>query len=422
MADNTPLPSEHIEESTSDTNAADYEALKAFLLDISCLDPLSEWTDRFNLFDVLKISHYEIRHSNFLAWLLNPKETHGLGSFFLEGFIKHALSGLENKADVFKILLMDFQSFTVFREWHNIDILAVSVNEKVVICIENKYGAKEHGNQLEKYHNTVLGSFPDYKKIFVFLSPDGMESSCPEYWCPMSYEEILSIIENAEARTVIRPEAQMLIHQYKESVRREIMGDEKLVQICRKIYSKHQKALDLLFENRPDKMSEVSEVFRSWAKNKMDQGVLVFDGDHSNKIYTRMKTARMDAVIPDISANTDDLSGWGSKSSYYYEIHQEHQENDSQYRFKLVVNATNMSAESLEACELINRLYKMSSFKEKWQWRTYFSTKRRTVGEDISEESIFQSLDQLWNEIMEQEDRIVAACQNKSEIPSASND
>ena len=41
--------------------------------------------------------------------------------------------------------------------------------------------------------------------------------------------------------------------------------------------------------------------------------------------------------------------------------------------------------------------------KEKWQWRTYFSTKRRTVGEDISEESIFQSLDQLWNEIMEQE-------------------
>lgn len=32
------------------------QALKAFLLDIECLEPLSEWTSRFNLFDILKIT------------------------------------------------------------------------------------------------------------------------------------------------------------------------------------------------------------------------------------------------------------------------------------------------------------------------------------------------------------------------------
>ena len=37
------------------------KALKEFLLDIECLDPLAEWTSKFNLFDILKITKTEIR-------------------------------------------------------------------------------------------------------------------------------------------------------------------------------------------------------------------------------------------------------------------------------------------------------------------------------------------------------------------------
>lgn len=58
-------------------NLSDEEALQDFLLDIDCLDELLPWTKRFNLFDVLKISRTEIRHSNILSWLLNPNENHG---------------------------------------------------------------------------------------------------------------------------------------------------------------------------------------------------------------------------------------------------------------------------------------------------------------------------------------------------------
>ena len=54
-----------------DTNLTDEEALKNFLLDIDCLNELQPWTGHFNLFDVLKISRTEIRHSNVLSWLLN---------------------------------------------------------------------------------------------------------------------------------------------------------------------------------------------------------------------------------------------------------------------------------------------------------------------------------------------------------------
>ena len=38
----------------------------------------------FNLFDVLRNADYEIRHSNVLAWLLDPGRNHGLGDRFLE--------------------------------------------------------------------------------------------------------------------------------------------------------------------------------------------------------------------------------------------------------------------------------------------------------------------------------------------------
>mgnify|MGYP002682401694 CR=1 FL=1 len=36
----------------------------------------------FNPFDVLKVSHAEIRHSNVLAWLFNPQGNHGFGDWF----------------------------------------------------------------------------------------------------------------------------------------------------------------------------------------------------------------------------------------------------------------------------------------------------------------------------------------------------
>ena len=37
-----------------------------------------------NIFEILRISKTEIRHSNFLSWLLNPKGSHGIGEVFLK--------------------------------------------------------------------------------------------------------------------------------------------------------------------------------------------------------------------------------------------------------------------------------------------------------------------------------------------------
>ena len=92
------------------------KVLQEFLLDIECLDELLPWTGKFNLFDVLKVSRTEIRHSNMLAWLMDPNENHGLGDAFLKGILRRLMENdLDGKYDVFKILLSDMYSFSVYR-------------------------------------------------------------------------------------------------------------------------------------------------------------------------------------------------------------------------------------------------------------------------------------------------------------------
>ena len=97
--------------------------LQDFLLDIDCLNELSSWVDRFNIFDVLKISRTEIRHSNTLSWLLDPNENHNLGDAYLRGVVQRLVEKDDSgRYDVFKLLLLDLYDFTVYREYKNIDI------------------------------------------------------------------------------------------------------------------------------------------------------------------------------------------------------------------------------------------------------------------------------------------------------------
>ena len=51
-------------------------------------DELELGLNKPNLFEILRITRTEIRHSNFLSWLLDPKGSHGLGDIFLTRFVR----------------------------------------------------------------------------------------------------------------------------------------------------------------------------------------------------------------------------------------------------------------------------------------------------------------------------------------------
>lgn len=232
---------------------ADEEALQNFLLDIQCLDELRPWTDKFNLFDVLKITRTEIRHSNMLAWLLDPSENHGIGDSFFRGIIQKLVENdSEGRYDVFWLLLLDTYSFSVYREWKNIDLLLVSDQEKIVIAIENKVGAHEHSNQLNRYRSAVEKEYMDYKKVYAFLTPDGEEPSDIENWGILTYWDVVDVLENISSTQELRSDVKVMVDNYLEVVRRDIVEDKELIDICNKIYDKHRKALDLIYENRVD--------------------------------------------------------------------------------------------------------------------------------------------------------------------------
>ena len=219
----------------SDVNVTDEKALKDFLLDIECLEELSPWTSKLNIFDVLRIERQEIRHSNMLRWLLDANETHGIGDKFISMFMQSLLS--------------DFYSFSVQRESKHIDILIISHKEKIAVAIENKVDSHEHSNQLNRYRVQMEQAYPDYQRLYVYLTPDVDTPSDEVNWQVFSYSDVAEILETICENPNVSEETELLIKNYVSFIRRDIVEDKRLIEICNKIYSKHRQALDLIYDN-----------------------------------------------------------------------------------------------------------------------------------------------------------------------------
>lgn len=292
----------------------DEEALQNFLLDIDCLDELSMWTEKFNIFDVLKISRTEIRHSNMLAWLFDANENHGLGDKFvkkvMQKFIEKNLNG---KFDVFETLLLDFYSFNIYREWNNIDLMLVSDDEKTVIAIENKVGSHEHSNQLNRYRKILEKAYPDYNKIYIFLTPDGLLPSDTDNWCVLTYSDIVDVLNDIKDVTELLPDVELMINNYVDVVRRDIVEDQQLIEICNKIYNKHKKALDLIYENRIDDKTKILNIIKNTLIEIDKSGKIIYDCPSSSLSFC---TYAMNEILPKIEKE----GSYNSGSVYSYWI------------------------------------------------------------------------------------------------------
>ncbi len=291
------------------------QALKEFMLDIDCIEQLNKWSDNFNLFDVLGIVNVEIRHSNILAWLFNPNENHGLGDSFIKSFITKVVSNsVNNKYDTLKILLQDFYSYQVFRELNHIDIILQSIEEKTVVIIENKIWSKESPKQLKNYYKKVKTEYDDdYKILYVFLTPNGIESSDPDIWTKFSYKEIVKSLEESIKGKKLRDEVLLLIKNYIDIVRGKIMKekDEDLVLICNEIYNKHRAALRLIYENINIDNSSDNEIIMNTLKEMADKGKIIIKDEKKRQFFTKT----MDEFLPSLKEKE---SSWGTNWVYYY--------------------------------------------------------------------------------------------------------
>lgn len=293
------------------------EAVKNFLLDIDCLEKMNPWINRFSLFDILKISRTEIRHSNVLAWLFDPNENHRLSDVILKNLFKYIYENYHfEEMAVFDLIRIDFNSFYVLREHQNIDILIVSHKEKIVLCIENKVDSDEHTNQLKKYEKNIREQYHEgYRCHFLFLTPDGHESSNPDVWRSISYIDIIDIIKKSIKNITLQKGVDYFIHDYIETLQRCFVKDKELIQICETIYQKHKKALDIIFEYRSDELIEHFKVIQDWCIKKSENGEIIFNADESSgKTYINFNTIEMDKILPIIddsaTSNTQKSKRW----------------------------------------------------------------------------------------------------------------
>jgi hypothetical protein len=211
-----------------------------------------KWFSRdLNIFEAVGLVRQEIKHSNFLSYLLSPQHNHGLHDCFLKRLIQKAIEKLEGDPPIgaLKLTLADFSDALVGREWRNIDLLIESKNNSFVFAIENKIGSVEGKKQLETYEKVVNSEYPNHAKLFCLLTAEG-ESASRQAWSGMGYSAVIEALQEAKNRSAnLTAQQRLVIDNYIDLVRRNIVPDQSLIEQCRRIYSLHKDAIDLIIEH-----------------------------------------------------------------------------------------------------------------------------------------------------------------------------
>lgn len=218
------------------------------------LEKLQVQLKQQNYLEILGVSHRELQHSNFLAWLLTPTSSHNIDNYFLKNFINLLPISPEKKI---KINLSNLEETRVYREFQNIDLIIENKALKFVICIENKiYAGKSGSNQLIKYHETVENIWNDktYKKYYVYLTPHLRvltEEETNINYVNITYQSIVPLLEDILDNNLPSKSTVPLIESYLENLRKNILKNSKEVSLAQEIYRKHKTAIDFIVNNKP---------------------------------------------------------------------------------------------------------------------------------------------------------------------------
>ncbi|WP_334014688.1 PDDEXK-like family protein [Alteromonas sp. S167] len=357
-----------------------------------------------NIFKALSIVRAEIRHSSFLAFLLDPSQSHGLDDKFLKKVLRDIfLSEKVSTRTSFDVDYMGTNNAKIYKEWKNIDIL-IELDDDVIV-IENKVDAKDSKNQLKLYRTRVNNSFPDKNKHFIYLTPfgeDPLDASESEYYTNYSYEAITSILEAiiTISGDRVTPKYRYLIQDYISSVRREVIMNDQLNEMALKLYYAHKEAFDFILENRPDNIQTVNSVIRQ----KLES--LGFKMGSSSKTYVRFSTESSYEVVP---RNTP---GWKNKELFLFEV----VITEKRCVLKAVIspgedNLVSSLLQELKENKATSHLYKKPQGK---QWRVFYSKNINIGVDDISsiqpEDHASEIADTFEKQFNKYKDDVIVIC------------
>ena len=189
---------------------------------------------KMNIFRAMGLVNQEMHHSAFFAGLLRPDNSHGLGDAVLRAFLTKLYDysakpdgavklpanekilgkqGIKSAGDLLALVRgavsVDKEVPTDIKigdKKGRMDIVVTIADSQTVIVIENKTGTTTHDDQLRKYVADINAKYgPDYKKIFVYLSPHGelpynrggdADGTLNYNYCVFDYESICEILSD----------------------------------------------------------------------------------------------------------------------------------------------------------------------------------------------------------------------------------
>ena len=213
---------------------------------------------RFNLFEAINMTRQEIRHSRFLAFLLDPAALHGLGDRFLRAMLVAVVSDHPN-APISRLdaTIAELTGASVHCERDHFDVTVHLPSLQLLFVIENKIGATESTEQLSTYRSRAISRYPELRFLGCFLTPDGYDGEDPE-WGTMSYATVASELGRLLLDGVVPNDVSVAIRHYVHLIERRIVASQALIDACRTIYQQHREALDLVMEHGQESLMTVA--------------------------------------------------------------------------------------------------------------------------------------------------------------------
>lgn len=201
-----------------------------------------------NIFLVLDNANYEIRHSNFLKWLLDPNEIHGHGDLFLVEFLQRVGCKFD---DTHKVQLK--------REYHGIDLLML--DESVAIAIENKTKTQDSAGQLEKYRELMNKHFPKHQHHYIYWTVKGeapLDAKEAKHWKTYSHQDFVRVLAKA-SNQLQNTKAKSYIQDYVEALQLNLLPKSDYADLAKGLVAKYRDEFNEAFTDTSDPRLRKSE-------------------------------------------------------------------------------------------------------------------------------------------------------------------
>ena len=216
--------------------------------------------ERFNMFQVCGVDHYEVMHSAIIASFLDPNGSHGQRDKFLKAFIQI----VDDKTEI------ETSSCSVYTEYvtkdGRIDILIEGKKGKGLI-IENKVYASDQSEQLKRYNKFSKEKYKEGNYAIYYLTLDEHDASDDSgkgiIYTRISYKEhILNWIGECIKESATTPLIRETLIQYRNHIKQLTNQD---------MDTKNKEELIEMMINNPEAIAalfSVQEEYKMYAFDK----------------------------------------------------------------------------------------------------------------------------------------------------------